>query len=228
MNIREKMIIENELKFEITAKRDFQKIFKYLDEKYDVIPYKTANMYDYYYDTEDMVLTNNHIAFRIRYRPQISINVKLPSQSIGYIWSRYEYSSKIDGRISTPTPINEIRCNACDVIQKYLGDECFGSLAQIAIINSFRIGFNVYLKEKNVVGNKQLLGVAFFDTSINLSNNSKFMEFEMESYQQTDVYASPYIFDHFNSIGQQIFDFGINPSKESKLERTLHIGENAL
>ena len=228
MNIREKLIIENELKFEIAAKSDFKKIFEYLDDKYDVIPYKTANMYDYYYDTEDMLLTKNHIAFRIRYRPQLSINVKLPSQSVGYIWSRYEYSSKIDGYGKNQMPINEIKCDACGVIQNYLGSARFDSLTQIAGINSFRIGFNVYFKEKDIVGNKQLLGVAFFDTSVDLIRNTQFMEFEMESYQQTDVYASPYIFDQFNKIGREIFDYGISPSKKSKLERALQVGGTAL
>ena len=74
-NKREKLIIENELKFMINQKSSFVNIFNYLNDNYDVIPYKNANMYYFYYDTPDQRLLNRGILYRIRYRPQISINI---------------------------------------------------------------------------------------------------------------------------------------------------------
>ena len=74
-NKREKLIIENELKFMINQKSSFVNIFNYLNDNYDVIPYKNANMYYFYYDTPDQRLLNMGILYLIRYRPQISINI---------------------------------------------------------------------------------------------------------------------------------------------------------
>lgn len=68
-NYREKLIIENELKFDIVNKKDFIDIYNYLDSNYDIIPYKNAEMYDFYYDTADFALRQKGISYRIRYRP---------------------------------------------------------------------------------------------------------------------------------------------------------------
>ena len=75
-NVREKLIIENELKFEVDTPQKFRAIYEYLDEKYDLVPYRNALMYDYYYDTPDLDLRKAGISYRIRLRPQLSINLK--------------------------------------------------------------------------------------------------------------------------------------------------------
>ena len=94
-------------------------------------------------------------------------------------------------------------------------------LTNTAIINSFRIGFNVRFRSKNVLGDNELVGVAFFDRSENLLTHQTFLEFEMESYEQTDVFASPYIFNEFEMIGEYISSLGNQSSTLSKYERCI-------
>lgn len=65
MNIREKIIIENETKFDVKAKKDFMMIYQYLEDNFEVIPYKNALLYDYYYDTQDRILTKRDISYRL-------------------------------------------------------------------------------------------------------------------------------------------------------------------
>lgn len=54
---------------------------------------------------------------------------------------------------------------------------------------------------------------------MNTEKEVEFLEFELESYEQTDVFASPYIFQHFNKIATQLEIKGYQPSESSKLSR---------
>lgn len=220
-NQREKLIIENELKFDISKKTDFKNIFDYLNSKYDIIPYKNAEMYDYYYDTADYALHQKGISYRIRYRPQISINIKLPQKKTGYIWSRFEYSCKVDKKHLPLNIIYGLNCEINKILKDKLNIDPKKEFINTAIVNSYRIGFNIRYKNKNILGENDLLGVAFFDQTTNLTNSTSFCEFELESYEQTDVFASPYIFDDFNQIGSYIASLGHSPSNQSKYERCI-------
>lgn len=65
----------------------------------------------------------------------------------------------------------------------------------------------------------ELIGVAFFDVSKNDCNKLEIFEFEMETYEQTDVFVSPSIFDELIYIGKYIESRGFLKSKKSKYER---------
>ncbi|MST67545.1 CYTH domain-containing protein [Lachnospiraceae bacterium BSM-380-WT-5A] len=221
MKIREKIIIENEIKFEVQKKKDFMKIFNYLCSNYEVLPYKNALLYDYYFDTIDQKLANKNISYRIRFRPQPSINLKFPHSKCNNIWSRYEYSCKFNKKMNE----NELLACSCEInseIKKILEvEQLENSLSVVANLRTYRIGFNIYDKKKNALGKRQLIGVAFFDETRNMDNSNNFFEFEMESYEQTDVFACPYIFQNFEMIGDFMEKNGFFSSEKSKYFRCL-------
>lgn len=115
--------------------------------------------------------------------------------------------------------IYSIDCKINRILKKILKIDLDNNFFNTAVINSHRIGFNIRYKNKNVLGENELLGVAFFDKSTNLYNNTCFYEFELESYEQADVFASPYIFNDFNKIGAHIVSLGHTSSCKSKYER---------
>ncbi|MBK1468382.1 CYTH domain-containing protein [Parvimonas parva] len=218
MRIREKLIIENELKYLLNNKSDFIEIMEFLELNYDVIPYKTAELYDVYYDTLDFRLKKLGISYRIRKRPQISINMKLPGDIKDGIWSRYEYSCKIDKKNLTEKELLSIDCKIHDILKKSLNIDCM-DLCALKKINTRRYGFLINKKNKNVLNKLELIGVAFFDVSKNDCNKLEIFEFEMETYEQTDVFVSPSIFDELIYIGKYIESRGFLKSKKSKYER---------
>ena len=161
------------------------------------------------------------MSYRIRFRPQPSINLKLPHSKLNNIWSRYEYSCKIDEKLSE-SELLDYDCTINMIMQQVLEKqnlrEC---LSIVGKLNTYRIGFNICDKQRNILGQRQLIGVAFFDKTVNLKNLNEFYEFEMESYEQTDVYACPYIFERFKNIGDFLLKKGFLPSKNSKYYRCL-------
>ncbi|MED1014210.1 hypothetical protein [Bacillus mycoides] len=222
-SIREKLIIENELKFEISDKKSFKPIYDYLQQNYVIVPYKNLMVYDYYYDTENLDLSNAGITYRVRYRPQISINLKLPQILTDKIWSRYEYSCKVDGKLPKNMKTFEVDCNIHTIIKNHLGITDLSNLKNISNVNSFRTGFILRFPHKTALGEHEFLGVAFFDQSTDKVNGNVFYEFELESYQQSDVYASPYIFKEFDKIGNYVESLGHSPSVQSKKERCMFV-----
>ncbi|AET62001.1 hypothetical protein HPL003_26435 [Paenibacillus terrae HPL-003] len=222
-SIREKLIIENELKFEISEKKMFKPIYDYLKESYVVVPYRNAHMYDFYYDTQDLDLSKAGITYRVRYRPQISINLKLPQTITNRTWSRYEYSCKVDGKLPKNMSTFDVDCDIHRIAKKFLGVTNLSELKNISIVSSFRTGFILRFPRINVLGENEFLGVAFFDQSADKINNKSFYEFELESFQQSDVFASPYIFNEFDEIGKFVESLGHSLSSKSKKEKCMNL-----
>lgn len=218
-SIREKLIIENELKFEIEKKESFKEIFDYLNENYIVTPYKNACMDDYYYDTENQDLAKAGISYRVRYRPQVSINAKLRPILSESIWSRYEYSCKVDGKIPNKSDLFDINCDIHNKIKSFLRKEELKDLKNVAVVNQFRTGFILYFPRENPFEGLDFMGVAFFDQYSNNDIDKVYYGFELESFQQGDVFAAPYIFKEFQKIGDHIESLGHRQSNESKKER---------
>lgn len=137
------------------------------------------------------------------------------------IWSRYEYSCKTDKKLRED---KLLRCD-CEInreIQKIIGEQDLSKcLTVVGKLSTYRIGLNVYDKQKNALGKRQLIGVAFFDKTTNLDNSNIFYEFEMESYEQTDVYVCPYIFEEFRKLGVFLIEKGFCPSEKSKYYRCI-------
>lgn len=218
-SIREKLIIENELKFEIEKKESFKEIFDYLNENYLVTPYKNACMDDYYYDTQNHDLAKAGISYRVRYRPQVSINAKLRPILSESIWSRYEYSCKVDGKTPNKSNLFDIDCDIHNKIKSFLGKEDLKDLENVTVVNQFRTGFILYFPRKNPFEGNDFMGVAFFDQYSKKGMNKVYYGFELESFQQSDVFASPYIFEEFKKVGNYIESLGHRISDESKKER---------
>ena len=220
-DIREKLIVENELKFELNSKKDFLLILNFLKKEYRITIYKTAELYDMYYDTDTKLLAKSEVSYRIRRRPQISINVKLPGTITDSIWSRYEYSCKVDKKVKENKYLFLVDCKIHKLLKKSFEINVEKDLCLVGAINTRRHGFVISKKEKNVFGNHEIIGIAFFDISIIFNTKKEMYEFEMESYEQSDVFVSPVIFEHFKKIGKYIKTLGFRQSKKTKHERCI-------
>ena len=200
-DIREKLIVENELKFELNSKKDFLLILNFLKKEYRITIYKTAELYDMYYDTDTKLLAKSEVSYRIRRRPQISINVKLPGTITDSIWSRYEYSCKVDKKVKENKYLFLVDCKIHKLLKKSFEINVEKDLCLVGAINTRRHGF--------------------FDISIIFNTKKEIYEFEMESYEQSDVFVSPVIFEHFKKIGKYIKTLGFRQSKKTKHERCI-------
>lgn len=218
---REMDTFENELKFIVNDKGGFAPIYEYLNEEYILIPYKKAVIYDYYYDYQ-LKLLKSKTSYRIRYRPNASLNFKLPDMTNNIIVSRHEYSLKVDSKKIDERQLFMIDCTINTLVKKQCGIDRLSELDLTSKLMAERVSFIVKSKEQDILNNNYFIGVAFFDCVQNTISNETFYEFELEAYADIDhVYISPYIFNEFNRIGERLLSLGYKKSDNSKYERSM-------
>ncbi|MDP3486904.1 MAG: hypothetical protein Q8S19_03090, partial [Bacillota bacterium] len=113
---------ENELKFQINKQQGFHRILQYLDSEYLLLPYKKSLVTDYYYDYNSILLELG-ASYRIRYRPNISLNLKIPHHNTGFIISRQEFTMKAETKDVKARLIQMKDCVINQLTKRILGLE---------------------------------------------------------------------------------------------------------
>ena len=217
MNYREMDIYENELKFIIQNKNQYASIYNYLCKYFLLCPYRKSQVVDYYYDYQGKLLKKG-ISYRIRYRPNASLNLKISGMKTGYINSRHEYSFKTENKDISNSDMQNINCVINNLLKKKLELNSLDKMEVAVKLVSERICFTLYSREKDILGNYFLLGWVFFDSVENTFTKNYFYEFELEASTEK---VSPYTYEIFNKIGNELIQMGYEDSKDSKYERAM-------
>jgi len=152
--------LEHEMKFKLETDAHPQMVFEKMNQYFTLIEEGVDYVTDYYYDTKDLHLFNNHMSYRLRTREgskRFRINYKFPAiLEEQPMFTRREIISKLEKKsFNLDNPLS-IQCtvnhNVCNILSNQgYNPEDQHILQPVLIIKTMRIRYWVAKKEKDIV-----------------------------------------------------------------------------